>query len=285
MSKKLSKIPKRGLGKGLQALIPEVEEEKKDAIEINIKEIFPNKYQPRKEFDQDKLEELATSIKQHGVIQPIIISPKNRGYQIVAGERRWRAASMIDLEKIPAIIKEFSERQIMEIALIENLQREDLNIMEEARAFKDLIDQFNLTQEEIGERLGKSRTAITNTLRLLNLSKGLQKYISNNQLSAGHGRTLLSVKDENKREILAQKVISEGLSVRELESLVKKPKEEKKQELKKSNKKSPLIVDLEDELQKTLGTKVTISHKKNKGKIEIEYYSNEDLDRLLEFLK
>lgn len=276
-------MAKRGLGRGLQALIPEMEEEKTVDLEIKIRDIYPNKQQPRRKFSREKLEELASSIKEHGVIQPILVSPSDSGYQIVAGERRWRAASLAGLESIPAIVKEFSEQEIMEIALIENLQREDLNIVEEAKAYKLLMDQFHLTQEEISNKLGKSRTAITNTLRLLNLSKELQSYLIDNQLSPGHGRALLTVENKNTRVTLAKKAIEEKMSVRELEKVVKNIKKDT-QPLKAAKNKSPLIIELEDNLQKTLGTKVLISHGRKKGKIEIEYYSNDDLERIMEII-
>jgi ParB family chromosome partitioning protein len=279
----VNKMAKRGLGKGLQALIPETEEEKGDSLNIQIKDIHPNQYQPRKEFDQEKLSELAISIEEHGLIQPIIVSPAKKGYQIVAGERRWRAANMIGLENIPAIVREYSEQELMEIALIENLQREDLNIIEEANAYKQLIDQFKLTQEQIAERLGKSRTLITNTLRLLNLSQELQDLIKNNQISAGHGRALLAEDNINKRKFLAKKTIEDKLSVRDLEKIVKDSKAEKKTK-KKSNIKSNIYIELEDNLQRFLGTKVSINNKNKKGKIEIEYYSEEDLDRIYEVI-
>lgn len=282
-------MPKRGLGKGLQALIPEVEEkeEQGNSLDIQLKDIHPNKYQPRKEFNQEKLSELAMSIEEHGLIQPIIVSSTKKGYQIVAGERRWRAANMIGLESIPAIVKEYTEQELMEIALIENLQREDLNIIEEANAYRQLIDQFQLTQEQIAKRLGKSRALITNTLRLLTLSEELQAMISENQISAGHGRTLLAENNIEKRKALAKKVIEDQLSVRDLEKIVRDSKAEKKI-IPKSNKKittkSNIYRELEDNLQRVLGTKVNINDKNKKGKIEIEYYSEEDLDRIYEVI-
>lgn len=286
---KMSKMPKRGLGKGLQALIPEMEtdQEQEKSLDIKIKDIHPNRHQPRKEFDQEKLSELAMSIEEHGLIQPIIVSPTEKGYQIVAGERRWRAASMIGLEKIPAIVNEYTDQELMEIALIENLQREDLNIIEEGNAYKQLIDQFQLTQEQIARRLGKSRTLITNTLRLLTLSEELQTMIRENQLSAGHGRTLLAESDINKRKTLAARVIEDSLSVRDLEKIVQESKADKKK-VSKSNKKptrkSNIYIELEEKMQRVLGTKVNINHKNKKGKIEIEYYSEEDLDRIYEVI-
>ncbi|RBP36684.1 ParB/RepB/Spo0J family partition protein [Garciella nitratireducens] len=283
-------VAKRGLGKGLSALIPETaeREEKENSIEIDIMQIQPNQYQPRKDFDQEKLQELACSIEEHGIIQPIVVTPMEKGYQIIVGERRWRAAHMCGLKTIPAIIKEFSEQEIMEIALIENLQREDLNIIEQAKAYKQLIDEFSLTQDDLAMRLGKSRSVIANTLRLLTLSNEIQELIKEDKLSPGHGRALLSIKDKDVRNILAKKVIEEKLSVRDLEKLTKnlKNKNQKKRKEQQKQKiiKSPIILELEENLQKILGTKVNIINKNKKGKIEIEYYSNEDLERILEII-
>lgn len=282
---------KRGLGKGLSALIPETEEKEEkenNSIEISIKEIHPNQYQPRKEFDQEKLKELAASIQEHGIIQPIVVTSTKKGYQIIIGERRWRAAHICGLKTIPAIVKEFSEQEIMEIALIENLQREDLNAIEEANAYRQLIDEFSLTQDDLAIRLGKSRSLIANTLRLLTLSKNIQQFIKDNKLSPGHGRALLSMENNETRNLLAKKVIEEKLSVRELEKLTKdlKNKNQGKNKRKQKQKsiKSPIILELEENLQKTLGTKVNITNKSKRGKIEIEYYSNEDLERILEII-
>nr|WP_283205636.1 ParB/RepB/Spo0J family partition protein [Garciella nitratireducens] len=278
------------MGKGLSALIPETaeREEKENSIEIDIMQIQPNQYQPRKDFDQEKLQELACSIEEHGIIQPIVVTPMEKGYQIIVGERRWRAAHMCGLKTIPAIIKEFSEQEIMEIALIENLQREDLNIIEQAKAYKQLIDEFSLTQDDLAMRLGKSRSVIANTLRLLTLSNEIQELIKEDKLSPGHGRALLSIKDKDVRNILAKKVIEEKLSVRDLEKLTKnlKNKNQKKRKEQQKQKiiKSPIILELEENLQKILGTKVNIINKNKKGKIEIEYYSNEDLERILEII-
>lgn len=279
---------KRGLGKGLSALIPEAEEKENNSTEIKINEIHPNQYQPRKEFDQEKLKELAASIQEHGIIQPIVVTPTKKGYQIIIGERRWRAAHMCGLKTIPAIVKEFSEQEIMEIALIENLQREDLNIIEEANAYRKLIDEFSLTQDDLAIRLGKSRSFIANTLRLLTLSKDIQQFIKNNKLSPGHGRALLSIENKEARNLLAKKAINEKLSVRELEKLTKNLKNKdpgkNKRKQKQKSIRSPIILELEENLQKTLGTKVNITNKNKRGKIEIEYYSNEDLERILEII-
>lgn len=280
-------VVKRGLGKGLSALIPEIiEEEESNSIELQIRDIHPNQYQPRKEFSQEKLQELAQSIEEHGVIQPILVSPLEGGYQIIVGERRWRAANMCGLDTIPAMIKDFTEQEIMEIALIENLQREDLNSIEEANAYRQLMDEFSLTQDEVAQRLGKSRSLIANTLRLLNLPQDTQDLIQENKLSAGHGRALLAVKNKKSRENLVKRVLEEKLSVRELEKIVKNSKDNKKTPKKQRQEalKSPILVELEETLQKSLGTKVNINSKNKRGKIEIEYYSNEDLERILEII-
>ena len=280
-------MAKRGLGKGLQALIPETEEEKGDSLDIQVKDIHPNPYQPRKEFDQNKLSELAVSIEEYGLVQPIVVTPGKKGYQIVAGERRWRAASMLGLDRIPAVIKDYTDQELMEIALIENLQREDLNPIEEANAYKELMEKFNLTQEQMAKRLGKSRTLIANTLRLLTLSDDLQVLIQNNQISAGHGRTLLAEGNTIKRKLLANRVVGEKLSVRELENIIKSSKVEKKTNKrirKTSTTRLNIYNELEDNLQRALGTKVNILDRNKKGKILIEYYSEEDLDRIYEII-
>ncbi|QSX07571.1 ParB/RepB/Spo0J family partition protein [Alkalibacter rhizosphaerae] len=278
---------KKGLGRGLQALIPE--EQPKDnegVLHVPIDRIYPNKNQPRVNFDKEKLEELASSIKEHGVIQPIVISKEEDGYKIIAGERRWRGAKMAGLKEIPAIIMSVTEMQIMELALIENLQREDLNEIEAASAYRDLMDQFKLTQQEIAQRLGKSRTAIANTLRLLNLPKDIQKLIENNTITPGHGRCILSLEGE-KRQILLERILKDKLSVREAEKLVQTLKKDKP--VKKEKDPNPaldrlFIQDLEEQLQHVFGTKVNIQEKNNRGKIEIEFYGNDDLERIMELL-
>ena len=279
MSKKFA------LGKGLGALIPEdidvKEEAKKNLININL--IKSNDEQPRKTFDDEKIAELAQSIKEHGIIQPIILSKKDDYYVIVAGERRWRAAKLLGLKEVPALVMDLSEKSILEVSLIENIQRQDLNPIEEAIAYKKLLTDFNLTQEELSKRIGKSRVSISNTIRLTNLCDTVKQYLIDEVISEGHGRALLAVTDEKLQCELAQKVIDESLSVRELERLIKninagKKERERKREL------DPYYKDITERLQDYLGTKVNISNKNNKGKIEIEYYSNEDLQRILEII-
>jgi len=276
---------KFALGKGLGALIPEdidvKEEAEKNLININL--IKSNDEQPRKTFDDEKIAELAQSIKEHGIIQPIILSKKDDYYVIVAGERRWRAAKLLGLKEVPALVMDLSEKSILEVSLIENIQRQDLNPIEEAIAYKKLLTDFNLTQEELSKRIGKSRVSISNTIRLTNLCDTVKQYLIDEVISEGHGRALLAVTDEKLQCELAQKVIDESLSVRELERLIKninagKKERERKREL------DPYYKDITERLQDYLGTKVNISNKNNKGKIEIEYYSNEDLQRILEII-
>lgn len=277
---------KRGLGKGLDALFQSyespLEEEAKDSLveEISIDDIDPNRNQPRKDFEEEALHELSQSIKEHGVVQPIILSKLGRRYTIVAGERRWRAAKLAGLETIPAIARDFEEREIVEIALIENLQREDLNPLEESLGIKSYMDSFDLTQEEVGQRLGKSRSAIANSIRLLNLPLEIQTMISENKLTSGHGRAILGISDNKERIRIANLVIEKGLSVRELERLIREMgKEITSRKLKRENLPS-FVYNLEDEMEKLLGTKVTIKHGKGKGTIGIEYYNEDDLDRI-----
>lgn len=287
---------KRGLGKGIDSLIPmnpsiikENTDEKllQAEMEININEIEPNKDQPRKKFDEDSLAELAESIKAHGIIQPLVIRKNGKLYTIIAGERRWRAARMAGLKKVPAIVKDYSSREVMEIALVENIQREDLNPIEEALAYKNLIDEYNLKQDEVAERVSKSRTAVTNSLRLLKLSDKVQQMVIDEIISGGHARTLLSLEDSQKQEELATRILDEKLSVRETEKIVKSlgNKRVKKEKPKGTEDIDPIfIMDAENRLKEAVGTRVKVSHKNNRGKIEIEYYSNEDLDRILDFI-
>ncbi|MFZ7119734.1 MAG: ParB/RepB/Spo0J family partition protein [Eubacteriaceae bacterium] len=278
---------KKGLGKGLNALIPESKntEYSNNNQEIDINEIVPNKDQPRKKFNEEKLSELAQSVSLHGIIQPIVVSKYMSGYQIIAGERRWRAAMIAGLKKVPVVIKTISDKEVMEIALIENLQREDLNIIEEAVAYKELINKFDITQNEISQRIGKSRVAITNTLRLLQLPEEVQKKIKENLISAGHARAILSV-PEAIREKFANKIIKEKLSVRESE---KQANNIKKYQYKDTSNKvdvdQKFIIDIQEELQNIFGTKVLVKHGKSKGKIEIEYYSNDELERIIKHIK
>lgn len=277
---------KSALGKGLGALIPDKIEEKAkgDIMEININEISPNEEQPRRSFDEDKLQSLAQSIKEHGIIQPVVVQKDGNFYKIIAGERRWRASRIAGLKKIPVIIKELSKRDTMEISLIENLQREDLNPIEEALAYKNLIEEFKLTQEEIANRIGKSRPAIANSLRLLNLDKRVMNYIIEGILTEGHGKIIAGLDSDEIQYEVSKKVIDDGLNVRQTEKLIKniqdnKPKEEK------PVKKEIFVRDIEDRLKSYLGTKVTINKGKKKSKIEIEYYTEEDLQRIIDLLE
>jgi ParB family chromosome partitioning protein len=279
------------LGKGLGALIPEESEndlEKNAKNLISINKIKSDDKQPRKSFDSEKIAELAESIKTHGIIQPLILRKHiNDQYIIVAGERRWRAAKMAGLSEIPAVIMELSDKDILEVSLIENIQRQDLNPIEEALAYKKLLDDFEITQEELSKRIGKSRVAITNTIRLTNLDDKVQQYIIEGIITEGHGRAILSLADKGKQYEIAQKVIDEKLSVRELERLIKKINEEnQKNKLTEevNEELNPYYKDIKNQLQNFFGTKVNISNKKNKGKIEIEYYSEEDLQRILDII-
>ncbi|MDB2108236.1 MULTISPECIES: ParB/RepB/Spo0J family partition protein [Clostridium] len=275
---------KFALGKGLGALIPDdINEGNEGKLMISLNKIKSNIDQPRKSFDNEKIAELAESIKNHGIIQPLILKENGGGYIIVAGERRWRAAKMVGLKEVPAIVMDLTEKQVLEISLIENIQRQDLNPIEEALAYKKLLSDFNLTQEELSKRIGKSRTAITNTIRLINLDSRVQQYVIDGIISEGHGRALLSLEDGELQYIYSQKVIDEKLSVRELEKLIrnaslKTEKSEKNEEL------NPYYKDVRDRLQNYFGTKVNLSSKKNRGKIEIEYYSEEDLERILDII-
>ena len=286
---------KFGLGKGLNALIPEDtmknsiisnEANKSNGVElININLIKSNDNQPRKSFDDEKIMELAESIKHNGIIQPIILKKDNSEFVIVAGESRWRAAKLAHIKEVPAIIMDLTDKQVLEVSLIENIQREDLNSIEEAVAYKKLIEEFNLTQEELSKRLGKSRVSITNTMRLLNLSENVQQYLIEGVISEGHGRALLSIIDNKVQYELAQKVIDDKLSVRELEFLIKKMKSENGKTTKSTRSESnPYYKEIMNQLESHFGTKVNISNKNNKGKIEIEYYLEEDLQRILEII-
>lgn len=296
----------RGLGKGLSALFSETEEdygkslfdeepEKTSApaektgegvVELDITSVYPNPNQPRKAFDQAALRELADSIVKHGVIQPIIVNKEPGGYMIIAGERRYRACKMANMDKIPAIVKNYSERQIKEISLIENLQREDLNPIEAAYAMRALMTDYGLSQEELADRIGKSRPAIANTLRLLNLMPEVIKMVESGELSAGHARTLLPVPDPDQQE-LAREVIKNGFSVRDTERLVKEyflPPEEKAKK-KQRGELSAELKELIGDMQRVFGTKVNAIGNDNKGRIYIDYYTRDDLDRLSELLE
>ena len=287
MENKATKRTNR-LGRGLSALIPDISTEidKKDLITIDLKNIYPNQDQPRRVFDEEKIKILSESIKNYGVLQPIVLKPDDKGkYMIIAGERRYRASKLARKSDIPAVIKDIPMKDIMEIALIENLQREELNPIEEALAYRSLIKNYEVTQEEISEAVGKSRPHITNTLRLLNLPQKIMDMIDQGQITAGHGKALLRVNDENLQLELANKVIAEELSVRATEALAKKICEDNIKEVpKRSKEKDVFIVDVEEKLRNIFGTKVNISKGKKKGKIEIEYYNEDDLNNIVSML-
>ena len=283
---------KTGLGKGLDALFstPVIEEEQiqeNDVLKnLKITEVEPNRDQPRKKFDQETLEELAESIKMYGVIQPIVVTKKEGYYSIIAGERRWRASKLAGLKEVPVIIKDYTEQEIVEISLIENIQRENLNPIEEALAYKRLLTEFNLKQDEVAERVSKSRTAVTNSMRLLKLSDNVQQMVVDEMITTGHARALLAIEDPEQQYIIAQKIFDEKLSVRDIEKLVKdmnKPPKEKKEKPKNIDF---IYKDIEEKLKLSLGTKVMVNAKEDGvGKIEIEFYSNDELERLLEILR
>lgn len=290
----------KGLGKGLDSLIPdkvgvvEVKDEiKKDEIVVNINKVEPNREQPRKKFDEDSLLELSESIKQFGVLQPLLVQEKENYYEIVAGERRWRAAKLAGIKEIPIIVKNLTPQEIVEISLIENIQREDLNPIEEAIAYKRLLMEFNMKQDEVAERVSKSRTAVTNSMRLLKLNEKVQQMVVDEMLTTGHARALLSIEDKEMQHTVAQKIFDEKLSVRETEKLVKKilkgdngEKEAQKQNNEEFEKLKVIYKDIEEKMKQTLGTKVMIQPKdKNKGKIEIEYYDINQLEHLFEMIQ
>ena len=290
---------KRGLGKGLDAMIPipESSSSEKAAADktdtqnsetiVRITQIEPNREQPRKNFDEDALQELADSIKQFGLLQPILVQDRKTYYEIIAGERRWRAAKLAGLKEVPVIIRDYSEQEIVEISLIENIQREDLNPIEEAQAYKRLLTEFNLKQDEVAERVSKSRTAVTNSMRLLKLCDEVQQMIIDDMLSTGHARALISIEDPEQQYTIAQKIFDEKLSVRDVEKLVKNLN--KPEKIKKSspddNGLDIIYQDVAEKLKQSLGTKVEISSKGNgAGKIEIEFYNHDDLDKIIELL-
>lgn len=274
------------LGKGLGALISETDYNNSDATiqEIPVKECRPNPYQPRKTFDADALEELKVSILEYGIVQPLIVRKSIKGYEIVAGERRYRAAKEAGLETVPAIVKEFNDQEMMEIALLENLQREDLSIIEEALAYKSLIHELSLTQEELSEKLGKSRSHIANTMRLLQLPENVIMYISNGELSMGHGRALLGLHDKENIDMIAKQITQKGLNVRQVEQLVNELNHAKPKERKKMKEEDIFLKAQATRLRDALGTNVKIKKNKGKGKIEIEFYSDQDLEKLIELL-
>ncbi len=289
-------VKKGGLGKGLGSLIPgnlddneevkvvEKVVEKKVESKLRINELEPNRDQPRKLFDEDALQDLAESIKQHGILQPILVQKREKYYEIIAGERRWRAAKIAGLKEVPVVIKDFTDQEIVEVALIENIQREDLNPIEEALAYKRLLEEYHLKQDEVAERVAKSRSAVTNSMRLLKLDQRVQQMVIDDMISSGHARALLSVEDGEKQYILAQRIFDDKLSVRETEKLIKNlDKPAKKKEVPANDF---VYRDYEEKLNKLLNTKVVIHNKENnKGKIEINYFSKEEFERIMEFLK
>ena len=263
-------------------------EETHGEIYVKLSKIEPNRSQPRKNFDEEQLQQLADSMKRYGVLQPLLVQKRENGFEIIAGERRWRAAKMADLKEVPVVVREYDPQQTMEIALIENVQREDLNPIEEAMAYQQLIQEFNLKQEEIAERVSKSRTTITNSLRLLNLAKEVQQMLVENRLSSGHARALLSLEDPKLQIELAHKIEQNKMSVREVEKAVKLMGKEKKPKKEKQVDEALELVfrDLEERMKTVMGTKVNISRKdKSKGKIEIEYYSESELERIVELIE
>lgn len=295
-------IKKKGLGKGLDSLIPDNKsmksvtsektvESKEDAAAksgvqvMKINEVEPNRDQPRKNFDEDALLELSDSIKQFGVLQPLLVRKRKDYYEIIAGERRWRAAKLAGVKEVPVIEKEYTDQEILEIGLIENIQRENLNPIEEAIAYKRLLEEFNLKQDEVAERVSKSRTAVTNSMRLLKLSDKVQQMIIDDMISTGHARALLAIDNPELQYTLANKIFDEKLSVRETEKLVKEIKNPKKPKEKKPVANSFIYQDLEEKMKSVFGTKVSIASKgKGKGKIEIEYYSDDELEHLFDMM-
>lgn len=294
-------VRKGGLGKGLDSMIPDkIGKTSKDQTEavkpdtmMDINKVEPNREQPRKNFDEDALLELSESIKQFGVIQPLIVQDRKTYYEIIAGERRWRAAKMAGLKEVPVIIKNYTEQEIMEISLIENIQREDLNPIEEALAYKKLLTEFNLKQDEVAERVSKSRTAVTNSMRLLKLNERVQQMLIDDMLSTGHARALLAIDDSDEQYSLAQRIFDEKMSVREVEKLVKKLQKEKTEKSKEKpqpdqsvEQMQAIYHDLEEKMKGIFGTKVSITSKDmKKGKIEIEYYSPEELDHIMDMFR
>lgn len=302
---------KGGLGKGLDSLIPNSrgkesvhtvksteestivnkpvdnseQKEKENEQMVKVTQIEPNREQPRKNFEEESLNELAESIRQFGILQPLLVKKKGERYEIIAGERRWRAAKLAGVKEVPVVVRDYTDQEIMEIALIENIQRENLNPIEEAMAYKRLLKEFNLKQDEVAERVSKSRTAVTNSMRLLKLNDRVQQMIIDDMISTGHARALLAIEDEEQQYMLANKIFDEKLSVRETEKLVKALKNPKKEEKKPEVENQFVYTNLEEQMKSLIGTKVSVHAKANgKGKIEIEYYSPDDLERIYELL-
>mgnify|MGYP003445983307 CR=1 FL=1 len=276
----------KGLGKGINALFTNLEATRDDSVqEVDVKEIRPNPYQPRKIFTEEAIKELKDSIIQHGIIQPIIVKKSIKGYDIVVGERRFRAAKLAGLNKVPVVIKDFTSQQMMELAVLENLQREDLTPIEEAFAYQTLLDKLDITQEELANRLGKSRPHITNHIRLLSLPENIQSLINEGKISMGHGRALLGVKQKELLPKLVEKIINEEINVRQLEKYIQQLNQDVPRETnKQTTKKDIFIEEQENVLRNRFGTTVTIKQRKKKGKIEIEFFSTDDLNRILDLL-
>lgn len=271
----------RALGKGLNALIPDAAPEKGSRVLVlNVTQIKPNPFQPRENFSMEEMEELVGSIREKGVIQPVLVRAKPDGYELIAGERRLRAARMLNMQEIPAIVKDVDDKDSLELALIENIQRQNLNAIEEARAYQYLVDKYQMTQDEISQVMGKARVSVTNVLRLLKLPMEIQDEIKNGRISFGHGRALLEVEDVNRQRFLAQIAISKSLSVRELENLIKNLRPRKSRLTVKMATVDPVVAVLETQLQQALATKVKIVKRKKRGHIVIEFYSPEDLERI-----
>lgn len=293
-------VKKMGLGKGLDSMIPpkatakaaKASQKSDSAVSktgetiLKINQVEPNKKQPRKFFNEEALQELSESIKQHGIVQPLVVAKKDDYYEIIAGERRWRAAKLAGLKEVPVVIKDYSPQEIMEVALIENIQREDLNPVEEARAYQNLIKEYNLKQEELAQRVSKSRSAITNSLRLLKLSDEVLDMLMEEAISSGHARALLALEDKEQQLQVAEKIISDKLSVRDIEKLVKAINNPVKKAPKKELKNDFVYKDIEEQLKQKIGTKVRINRKsEDKGKVEIEYYSQDELEKIVAYFK
>ncbi len=276
----------KGLGRGIQAFFPDLEVKEEETIkEIKISQLRPNPYQPRKYFQPEAIQELKESILEHGILQPLIVRKSIKGYEIVVGERRFRAAKEAKLETVPAVVRELTEQQMMELALLENLQREDLNPIEEASAYQSLMDELKLTQEQLAKRLGKSRPHIANHVRLLSLPPFIQELISKGTISMGHGRTLLALKDKSKLQAVVERVKKEGLNVRQLEELVNQLNKNVSRETKEKKKeKNIFFEEYEAILRERFGTSVKIKESNNKGKIEIQFFNQDDLQRILDIL-
>jgi ParB family transcriptional regulator, chromosome partitioning protein len=274
----------KGLGKGINALFTNVDAKEEAVQEIGLKELRPNPYQPRKVFEPEAIEELKESIIEHGILQPIIARKSIKGYEIVVGERRYRAAKAAKLDKVPVVVRELTDKQMMELAVLENLQREDLSPIEEGNAYQLLMDKLDLTQEQLAKRLGKSRPHIANHIRLLSLPPQIQQLIIDDKITMGHGRALLGLRKKENLQSVVEKIIKESLNVRQLEKLIHELNENVSRETKKTEKKDVFIKEQETLLRERFGTNVSIKQSKKKGKIEFEFFSQDDLNRILELL-